>query len=74
MFKLILAPVRFTVASVRGIAWTRAAFGRRRPRVVVQPSRTVVVRVIVEHVPPTPDRTGGTNGGNEGHLALPAPP
>jgi hypothetical protein len=44
LFKLLLSPVRLTAASVRGIAWTRGAFGRRRPRVVVRPTRTVVVR------------------------------
>ena len=50
--RLLFAPVTIPAKTVRGIAWTRAAFGSRRPRVTVQ--RTVVVRTIVV-VPPRPD-------------------
>jgi hypothetical protein len=63
MFKLMLAPVRLTAASVRGIAWTRGAFGRRRPRVIGRPSRAVIVRVVVVPVPPRPDLARRTESG-----------
>jgi hypothetical protein len=53
MMRLVFAPVRAVAASVRGVAWTRAAFGTSRPRVVVV-HRTVVRRYVV--IPPRPDR------------------
>lgn len=53
--RLVFAPVRIAAASVRGVAWSRAAFGRR-PRPVVVVTRPVVVHVTVLAIPPRPDR------------------
>jgi hypothetical protein len=75
MLKLMLAPVRVplrvTAASVRGVAWTRSAFGRSRPRVIVRPLITtvvmhsVIVRPQVVAIPPRPDRRGEQAEGTE---------
>jgi hypothetical protein len=53
MRRLVFAPVRIAAASVRGVAWSRAAFGRRpRPVIVARP---VVVHVTITAIPPRPD-------------------